>query len=71
MAQGWLAMKHSVWWLIFSQKLPQLVSPSANALPLAFKAFLHKHRIKKGGTWGEGGGTIGCTQLTYSVLAIS
>lgn len=50
---------------------PHLVSPSAKALPLAFKTFLHKHQIKKGGTWGEGGGTIGCTQLTYAVLAIS
>lgn len=27
-------------------------SSHSKALPLAFKAFLHKHRINKGGTWG-------------------
>lgn len=29
-------------------------SPRSAALPVAFKAFLHKQRINKGGTWGEG-----------------
>lgn len=78
---GW-AWSSSVWCLIFSQKLPHgsdslplvLVegcsySSSSEALLLAFKALLHKHTMKKGGSWGERGGTKGhgsCVQWLLS-----